>query len=157
MPTFPPLHQDLTFLSPLSEERADRLVAFLTGHAPTTVLDVGCGWAELLLRVLAAAPGATGLGIDLDEESLARAASTAASRGLRGRVRFEARDARVVRPVRTAQARDAGPRRVPSPVCARPPPSFRPTCAGEARVVAAALHARDEGRHRHVGLSGLPS
>ena len=96
MPTFPPLHQDLTFLSPLSEERADRLVAFLTGHAPTTVLDVGCGWAELLLRVLAAAPGATGLGIDLDEESLARAASTAASRGLRGRVRFEARDARVV-------------------------------------------------------------
>ena len=50
MPTFPPLHQDLTFLSPLSDERAGRLVAFLTEHEPATALDVGCGWAELLLR-----------------------------------------------------------------------------------------------------------
>ncbi len=96
MAAFPPLHQDLTFLSPLSEDRADRLVAFLTGHRPATVLDVGCGWAELLLRVLAAAPDATGLGIDLDEEALAHAASTAASRDLGDRAGFEARDARQV-------------------------------------------------------------
>jgi SAM-dependent methyltransferase len=96
MPTFTPLYQDLTFLSPLSEERADRLVAFLTGHGPTSALDVGCGWAELLLRVLEAAPGASGLGLDLDEESLAGAASSAQRRGLGDRVRFEARDAREV-------------------------------------------------------------
>ena len=96
MPTFPPLHQDLTFLSPLSDERAERLVTFLTGHQPATVLDVGCGWAELLLRVLEAAPEANGLGLDLDEESLARAAATASVRGLGDRVRFEARDARGV-------------------------------------------------------------
>jgi cyclopropane fatty-acyl-phospholipid synthase-like methyltransferase len=50
--TFSPLHQDLTFLSPLSEERAARLVGFLGGAGPATVLDVGCGWGELLLRVL---------------------------------------------------------------------------------------------------------
>ena len=79
MPTFPPLHQDLTFLSPLSDERAQRLVAFLTEHAPATLLDVGCGWGELLLRVLEAAPTATGLGLDLDEESLAHAVSSASS------------------------------------------------------------------------------
>jgi SAM-dependent methyltransferase len=96
MPTFPPLHQDLTFLSPLSDERAARLVAFLTEHGPATVLDVGCGWAELLLRVLEAAPAATGLGIDLDHESLARARLVAAGRGLGGRTRFEVHDAREV-------------------------------------------------------------
>jgi SAM-dependent methyltransferase len=96
MPTMPPLHQDLTFLAPLSDERAERLAGFLTEHEPATVLDVGCGWAELLLRVLAAAPSATGLGVDLDEESLARARRVAAARGLDSRVAFETRDARRV-------------------------------------------------------------
>ena len=94
MPTFPPLHQDLTFLAPLGEERAARLVAFLAGHGPTTVLDVGCGWAELLLRVLEAAPGARGLGVDLDEDSLATARERAVRRGMGERATFEARDAR---------------------------------------------------------------
>ena len=97
MPTFPPLHQDLTFLAPLSGERAARLVGFLTGQGPATVLDVGCGWAELLLRVLEAAPSATGLGVDLDEESLARARRVADERGPGARATFEARDARGVR------------------------------------------------------------
>ena len=96
MPTFTPLHRDLTFLSPLSDERAGRLVGFLTEQAPATVLDVGCGWAELLFRVLEAAPGATGLGIDLDEESLSAATEAAARRGLGARVTLEARDAKEV-------------------------------------------------------------
>jgi cyclopropane fatty-acyl-phospholipid synthase-like methyltransferase len=96
MPTFPPLHQDLTFLTPLSERRAQRLVDFLTAHEPLTALDVGCGWAELLLRVLDAAPSASGLGIDLDEESLVHARRTAETRRLAGRATFEARDAREV-------------------------------------------------------------
>jgi SAM-dependent methyltransferase len=96
MPTFTPLHRDLTFLSPLSEARAARLISFLAEGEPTTVLDVGCGWGELLLRVLEAAPGARGLGLDLDEESLAGAREHAVRRGLADRAGFEARDARVV-------------------------------------------------------------
>ena len=96
MPTFPPLHHDLTFLSPLSDERAARLVAFLTEHRPAGVLDVGCGWAELLLRVLEAAPEATGLGLDLDEEALDQATAAAGLRGLGDRARFDAQDARSV-------------------------------------------------------------
>jgi len=96
MPTFTPLHRDLTFLSPLSEERAARLVAFLAGAHPTSVLDVGCGWGELLLRVLEAAPGATGLGVDLDEESLSAGRERAVRRGLGDRATFEARDAKQV-------------------------------------------------------------
>jgi cyclopropane fatty-acyl-phospholipid synthase-like methyltransferase len=94
MPTFTPLHQDLTFLSPLSEERAARLVAFLAGAQPSSVLDVGCGWGELLLRVLESAPDARGLGVDLDEESLAAARERAVRRGLADRAVFEARDAK---------------------------------------------------------------
>jgi len=43
MPSFTPLHRDLTFLAPLSEARATRLVAFLAEEPPSTVLDVGCG------------------------------------------------------------------------------------------------------------------
>jgi len=96
MPTFTPLHRDLTFLAPLSESRADRLVAFLTQDEPSTVLDVGCGWGELLLRVLEAAPAARGLGVDLDEEAVAGAHRRAADRGLADRATFEARDAREV-------------------------------------------------------------
>jgi cyclopropane fatty-acyl-phospholipid synthase-like methyltransferase len=96
MPTFTPLHRDLTFESPLSQARAARLVAFLAEGAPSTVLDVGCGWGELLLRVLEAAPAARGLGLDLDEESIAGARDHAGSRGLAERATFEARDARGV-------------------------------------------------------------
>jgi SAM-dependent methyltransferase len=94
MPTFSPLHQHLTFLAPLSDERAGRLVAFLAGAQPASVLDVGCGWGELLLRVLEAAPHARGLGVDLDEESLAAARERAVRRGLGDRAVFEARDAK---------------------------------------------------------------
>jgi cyclopropane fatty-acyl-phospholipid synthase-like methyltransferase len=94
MPTFTPLHRDLTFLSPLSEARAARLVAFLVEDDPATVLDVGCGWGALLLRVLEAAPAARGLGVDLDEESVAAARGYAVDRGLAERASFEARDAR---------------------------------------------------------------
>jgi cyclopropane fatty-acyl-phospholipid synthase-like methyltransferase len=94
MPTFTPLHHDLTFLAPLSEDRAARLVAFLAGGEPSTVLDLGCGWGELLLRVLAAAPGATGTGVDLDEHALAAAREAAERRDLGHRAVFEARDAR---------------------------------------------------------------
>jgi len=96
MPTFTPLHRDLTFLAPLSEARAARLVAFLAEDAPSTALDVGCGWGELLLRVLEAAPAARGLGLDLDEEALAGARRNAVDRGLAERATFEARDAREV-------------------------------------------------------------
>jgi SAM-dependent methyltransferase len=96
MPTFTPLHRDLTFLSPLSESRAQRLVAFLTEDEPSTVLDVGCGWGELLLRVLEASTTSRGLGVDLDEEAVAAAHRRAVDRGLAERATFEAVDAREV-------------------------------------------------------------
>jgi cyclopropane fatty-acyl-phospholipid synthase-like methyltransferase len=78
----------LTFHGPLSEARAGRLVDRLTRARPATVLDIGCGWGELMLRILAVLPDATGLGLDTDEGDLARGRAAALSRGLSGRVTF---------------------------------------------------------------------
>lgn len=76
----------LAFMSPLSEERADRLVAELVARSPATVLDLGCGWGELLLRIVAAAPGAVGTGVDLHGPDIERGRTAADTRGLSDRV-----------------------------------------------------------------------
>jgi cyclopropane fatty-acyl-phospholipid synthase-like methyltransferase len=78
----------VSFHGPLSQARAARLTERLTRNHPGTVLDIGCGWGELLLRILAAAPGATGVGIDLDRDDLARGRASAQARGLADRVTF---------------------------------------------------------------------
>jgi cyclopropane fatty-acyl-phospholipid synthase-like methyltransferase len=96
------VHDDLAFLSPLSEHRAARLVRFVARDLRGTVLDVGCGWAELLLRVVAAAPAARGVGIDRHAPSIDRARELAAGRGLTDRVDLRCADAST-----TAQAADA--------------------------------------------------
>ena len=84
----PPRLTRLTFHGPLSEARAQGLVQRLTRTNPTSVLDIGCGWGELMLRVLAAAPAATGVGIDIKAEDLARGRRLAEARGLAGRAEF---------------------------------------------------------------------
>ncbi|MCC3651430.1 class I SAM-dependent methyltransferase [Streptomyces sp. S07_1.15] len=89
----PPRLPRLTFHGPLSEARAARLVERLGRHRPATVLDIGCGWGELMLRVLGAVPGATGTGLDINAEDLARGRENARTRGLAGRVAFLAESA----------------------------------------------------------------
>src|SRR5438445_12099225 len=81
----PPGLTRLTFHGPLSEARAARIIARLTQNSPRIVLDIGCGWGELMLRTLAAAPDATGLGLDTDEGDLASGRDNARARGLAGR------------------------------------------------------------------------
>jgi len=78
----------LTFHGPLSEGRAARFTERLTRTKPSTVLDIGCGWGELMLRILSAVPEATGLGLDTDEGDLARGREAAKARGLGDRVAF---------------------------------------------------------------------
>jgi cyclopropane fatty-acyl-phospholipid synthase-like methyltransferase len=78
----------LEFNAPLSSARADALAHSLGAARPSTIMDIGCGWAELLLRVLTAAPRATGWGIDIDARLLARARQNANARALADRVTF---------------------------------------------------------------------
>jgi precorrin-6B methylase 2 len=80
----------LNFNSPMTEATADGLVAELALTEPSHILDVGCGWAELLLRLLVACPNATGYGIDNDDALIERAERNAANRNLASRVTFSA-------------------------------------------------------------------
>ncbi|GGV15212.1 SAM-dependent methyltransferase [Streptomyces spectabilis] len=93
----PPRLTRLAFHGPLSEARAARIVAraaeSLTAAERPTVLDLGCGWGELTLRLLEAVPGATAVGVDLHEEDLARGRALARARGLADRVEFVAESA----------------------------------------------------------------
>lgn len=94
----PPGLSRLAFHGPLSEARAARIVTRLAANQPRTVLDIGCGWGELMLRVLAAMPEATGLGLDTDDGDLARGRASAQARGLGDRATFARESA-----VRTAR------------------------------------------------------
>ena len=85
----PPLYESLTWLTPLSEERAAHLVAFLSDPAPAEILDMGCGWGELLLRVLTSAPQARGRGVDSASAFIDRARRQALTRGLLDRATFD--------------------------------------------------------------------
>ena len=85
----PGRYQYLSFNAPLSEARADAMASRLAGARPAHILDVGCGWGELLLRILERAPDAVGVGADLDEQALDRGRTAARLRDLADRVTFD--------------------------------------------------------------------
>jgi len=88
MTSTPPRLTRMRFHGPLSDARAARLVARLAATAPATVLDLGCGWGELMLDLLDAVPAAAGVGVDVDAEDLDRGRGNALARGLGERVMF---------------------------------------------------------------------
>jgi cyclopropane fatty-acyl-phospholipid synthase-like methyltransferase len=92
-PVIPPLHEDLTFHGPLSSARADQLIRSLGPLAGQHVVDLGCGWAELLLRVLATEPTATGTGVDQDVAAIEHGRANAHARGLADRATLVVGDA----------------------------------------------------------------
>ncbi|HEV7897807.1 MAG TPA: methyltransferase domain-containing protein [Planosporangium sp.] len=83
--------------TPLSEEHAALLLQRLDIRPGARVLDLGCGWGELLLRAVAAGatadPAATGVGVDTDDAALARGRALAAGRSLDRHVTFVKEDA----------------------------------------------------------------
>lgn len=81
-------YEHLDFNSPMTGRTADDIVGQLAPNGPTTITDIGCGWGELLLRLLTACPEATGHGIDDDDALIERARRNAESRSLLPRVRF---------------------------------------------------------------------
>lgn len=69
----------MLFNSPLSSEKADRIISVLGLFEHDRVLDVGCGRGEFLIRLIEAT-GATGLGIDIDADSISDARKNASGR-----------------------------------------------------------------------------
>jgi cyclopropane fatty-acyl-phospholipid synthase-like methyltransferase len=77
-------------MAPLSDERANRLAADLAASRPAAVIDLGCGWGELLLRIVASAPGAVGTGVDVHGPDVARSRLTRGKATPRHRSRSDA-------------------------------------------------------------------
>jgi SAM-dependent methyltransferase len=74
--------------SPIASWRFERLVDECAAFAPATIVDIGCGWGELLQRVTERVPGARATGIDSDAELLERGRAGAARRGIADRLTF---------------------------------------------------------------------
>ncbi len=96
------LYENLEFMAPLCQARAEALVDFLAAGLKMTpdplVLDIGCGWGELLLQVLTAVPSATGIGIDSDLDAITHGRQRAEHREIAGRVDLQCADARTASP-----------------------------------------------------------
>ncbi|MGQ0837136.1 SAM-dependent methyltransferase [Actinokineospora sp.] len=92
-PEIPPLHNDVDFNAPLSDEHARGLITTLGPLTDRRVVDLGCGWAELLLRTLTTEPTATGIGVDRDSAAINHGRRNATARGLADRVELIAGDA----------------------------------------------------------------
>src|SRR4029079_11367738 len=75
------------FNDPMDAARARSLTLLLRAEGGR-VLDLGCGQGSLLLTVLEASPGATGDGVDLDANELARGRVGSMACGLRCRATF---------------------------------------------------------------------
>ena len=84
--------------APLSEEHADLLLSRFDVQCGHHVVDLGCGWGELLLRAVATCPAgdgppAIGTGIDNDPAALGRGIRHAKQRHLDEQVSFVEREA----------------------------------------------------------------
>ncbi len=82
-------YADMRWNTPLSEEHAALLVERLGVSSGEHVVDLGCGWGELLLRAVEAGGAeTTGIGVDTDVRALRRGQALAVGRGLADRVTF---------------------------------------------------------------------
>ena len=82
----------LRFNSPCNDKRASDLVGRLC-RDNARVLDLGCGWGELLLDLVEVSEGATGRGVERRAIYVSRARLRAVGRGLDARVSFVEGDA----------------------------------------------------------------
>ena len=83
-------HAAMRWNTPLAETHAELLLTRLEIPPHGSVLDLGCGWGELLLRALETPRGgaAQGTGVDTHLPDLERGRRSAAERGLEEQVRF---------------------------------------------------------------------
>jgi cyclopropane fatty-acyl-phospholipid synthase-like methyltransferase len=94
------LYARMRWNTPLSPQHGDLLMERLDLRPGLRIADVGCGWGELLLRVISRATGpdagggqVSGIGVDTDAAALGRARGLARQRGLDRQVEFAEGDA----------------------------------------------------------------
>ncbi len=87
-------YADMRWNTPLCEEHAALLLDRLAVSSAEHVVDLGCGWGELLLRAVeGGGVETTGIGVDTDVQALRRGQALAAGRGLAARVMFRTGEA----------------------------------------------------------------
>ena len=79
--------------TPRSPTHAALLLSEAELVAGERIVDLGCGWGELLLRALAATPGAHGDGVDTASTALDRGRRNAEQRNVADRVTFHSAEA----------------------------------------------------------------
>jgi SAM-dependent methyltransferase len=89
-------HRDHVICNPIGSEKIDRVVGLLDLPALARVLEVGCGKAELLVR-LAERYDCTAVGIDLNSTFLTEARARAFDRGVGGHIELIQDDAATAR------------------------------------------------------------
>jgi SAM-dependent methyltransferase len=88
-------HRDHVFFCPMSSSRASELVTHIDLPAASRVVDIGCGKAEFLLRVVKQY-AASGVGVEPNGEFLRIARTNAETRGLGARLEWHEAEAAVV-------------------------------------------------------------
>lgn len=78
-------HRDHALCNPLNPEKVDRVLALLDLPPDARVLDVGCGKAEMLMRLIELY-GCSAVGVDTNTAFLAEARARAFDRGLTGQI-----------------------------------------------------------------------
>ena len=73
-------HEGLAFMNPLAEEDVDEMIEALELEPNAHVLDLGCGKAEILLRIVERFPDVRATGLDNSRAVLAEARRQAESR-----------------------------------------------------------------------------
>jgi len=73
-------HEGLAFMNPLAEEDVDEMIEALELEPNAHVLDLGCGKAEILLRIVERFPDVRATGLDNSSAILAEARRQAESR-----------------------------------------------------------------------------
>jgi SAM-dependent methyltransferase len=90
-------HAGRTLLGPLSAARADALARAISMPPDGRIVELGCGKADLLIRLLLVHAGATAEGFDRNPWFLANARSAAEAAGVAGRLSLIETDAPGVR------------------------------------------------------------
>jgi cyclopropane fatty-acyl-phospholipid synthase-like methyltransferase len=91
-------HEGLAFMNPLSEEDVDEMIEALELEAGAHVLDLGCGKAEILLRIVERYPDVRATGLDSSRLVLAEARRQAEARVPESRVVLLEQDVREYAP-----------------------------------------------------------
>lgn len=89
-------HLEHPVAAPLSDASVEALLRRVAARAPGDVLDVGCGSAQWLVRLIELAPSARGVGVDLSADAVAVAQAHAQASGVADRIDIRRQDASAI-------------------------------------------------------------